>query len=91
MPVKILRKLNNEFQNILKYCNANKFSINMQKTHFMLIRSSKKTITSKIEIQNIIQKQCIKYLGIYLDEKLNCKNQITLIWEYSINCIIIYR
>ena len=39
--------MNNEFQNILKYCNANKLSINMQKTHFMLIRSSKKTITSK--------------------------------------------
>ena len=28
-------------------------------------------------MQNIIQKQCIKYLGIYLDEKLNWKNQIT--------------
>jgi hypothetical protein len=58
----------------------------------MLIRSSKKTITSKIEIQNIIQKQCIKYLGIYLDEKLNWKNQITHVKsKISKNLEIFYK
>ena len=66
-----------EFQNILKYCNANKLSINMQKTNFMLICSPQKLLPSNIKILNIEQKKCIKYLGIYMDEHLTWKSQIT--------------
>ena len=69
--------MNTEFQNIRNYCSANKLSINMKKTHFMLIRSSRKSIISNMKILNIEQKNCIKYLGIYLDQHLNCKRQTT--------------
>ena len=69
--------MNEEFQNILKYCNANKLSINMQKTNFMLTCSPQKLLPSNIKILNIEQKKCIKYLGIYMDEHLTWKSQIT--------------
>ena len=42
----------------------------MNKTNFMLITSSKKKRIN-IKIHNIEQKNCIKYLGIYLDEHIN--------------------
>ena len=50
--------MNEEFQNILKYCNANRLSINMQKTSFMLIcpPPQKKILPSNIKILNIEQK-----------------------------------
>ena len=70
----IEKVMNEEFQNILKYCNANKLSINMQKTNSM---SLKKLLPSNIKISNIEQKNCIKYLSIYMDEHLTWKNQIT--------------
>ena len=41
----------------------------------MLITSSKKKRIN-IKIHNIEQKNCIKYLGIYLDEHINWKSQI---------------
>ena len=33
--------MNNEFRNILKYCNANKLPINMQKTHLYVVHEEK--------------------------------------------------
>jgi hypothetical protein len=33
--------MNNEFQNILKYCNANNLPINMQKTHLYVVHEEK--------------------------------------------------
>lgn len=47
----------------------------MNKTNFMLITSSKKKRIN-IKIHNIEQKNCIKYLAIYLDEHINWKSQI---------------
>ena len=55
----IEKVMNEEFQNILKYCNANRLSINMQKTSFMLIcvpPPKKKIPPSNIKILNIEQK-----------------------------------
>ena len=64
----------------------------MKKTHFMLIRSSRKSIISNMKILNIEQKNCIKYLGIYLDQHLIWKHQITHIKnEISKNLGIFYK
>ena len=84
--------MNTESQNIHNYCSANKLSLNMKKTHFMLIRSSRKSIISNMKILNIEQKNCIKYLGIYLDQHLIWKHQITHIKnEISKNLGIFYK
>ena len=67
--------MNCELQKLFDYCALNKLSVNMNKTNFMVVTSIKKKHFS-INIHNIERKNCIKYLGIYLDEHLNWKNQI---------------
>ena len=61
--------INNEFKCLLGYCNTNKLSVNFKKTHYRVISSSHKNI--QINISNIQQKNCIKYLGVYIDNKLS--------------------
>ena len=56
--------------------NDIELSVNMKKTNFMLITSSCKKVTP-INILNFEQKACIKYLGVYMDQHLNWKDQIT--------------
>ena len=88
----IQKVLDDEIQNILNYCKANKLSVNMKKTNFMLIHSPNKLIRSKINILNIEQKKYIKYLGIYFDENLNCKTQKTNVNDkVSKNLEIFYK
>ena len=70
--------MNEEFKAIIRYYSVNKLSVNLKKTHYMVITSAKKKI-SRIKIADIEQKDNIKYLGIYLDEHLN--------WEYQIKHI----
>ena len=67
--------MNRELKKFFDYCVLNKLSVNRNKTNFMLITSSKKKRIN-IKIHNIEQKNCIKYLGIYLDEHINWKSQI---------------
>ena len=79
IPVTLLNKLDEELQNVLNYCHANKLSVNMKNTNFMLIRSLKKTLIPNMNILNIEPKSCIKHSGIYLDEFFSWKNQRTYI------------
>ena len=67
--------MNTEFDNILYYCSANKLSINIKKTNFMIISSPNKRV-SNIKIHDIEQKDFIKYLGIYIDKHLKWEQQI---------------
>lgn len=67
--------MNEEFENILIYCAANKLSINLKKTNFMIISSQQKKIGT-IRIGNIEQKQYIKYLGMYIDKHITWEQQI---------------
>ena len=60
----------------LNYCSINKLSVNMKITNFMLITSPRKNVIP-INILNFEQKACIKYLGVYIDQHLNWKDQIT--------------
>ena len=66
--------MNEEFEKILLYCKTNKLSVNLNKTNFMLITNKK--LIPQISIANIERKPCIKYLGVYLDEKMNWSYQI---------------
>ena len=70
--------MNNELNHVLKYCNINKLSVNMEKIKYMLITSPRKKYI-QMNILNIERKSYIKYLGIYLDEHLNWKSQITYV------------
>ena len=65
----------------------NKLSINRDKTNFMIIKSTKKKdIPINLNIINtdgspysLERKQCIKYLGVMIDESLSWKHHISFV------------
>ena len=65
------KSINEEFNHLLGYCSANKLSVNFKKTHYMTISFPQKTNKLKLNLRNIEEKNCIKYLGIYMDKNLN--------------------
>ena len=69
--------MNEELTHIFRYCDANKLSININKTKFIVITSSKKRVRKIKLIRNIEQKNCIKYLGVYIDNNISWDQQIT--------------
>ena len=70
------RVVNEELANVLKYCSANKLSINYKKTNYMLITTSKRKPNITITACNITKKSQIKYLGVFIDEHLTWDTQL---------------
>lgn len=66
--------INTELKLVLQYCAVNKLSVNMKKTHYMIITTRK--CRPQIHIPNIAQKEYIKYLGVYIDDKISWIYQI---------------
>ena len=67
--------MNEEFKSVVKYCAINKLSINFSKTNYILVSSSR--LSGSINVNNIKIKSQIKYLGVYIDQHLHCRPQIT--------------
>ena len=65
--------MNDELKSEVKYCAINKLSTNFLKTNFILVSSS----CGSINVDNIKIKSQIKYLGVYIDQHLHCRPQIT--------------
>jgi hypothetical protein len=69
-----------EMNEILKWLNTNKLSINTTKTKLILFRArNKKQLTEidiKINDQSIEQVKCTKFLGVLIDETLTWNNHI---------------
>ena len=72
-------KVNEELANISVWLKVNKLSLNVKKTHF-LIFSNKNSKPDKVEIfiddKAINQEKSTKFLGVYIDDKLNWKTHI---------------
>ena len=77
-PAVVERVMNEELENVLRYCKTNKLTVNFKKTHYMIIKSARKQIPM-IKIPQIDQKDYIKYLGVYIDQHLT--------WEYQIKFV----
>ena len=74
--------VNNELSNIMQWLNANRLSLNIEKTHFMIFRPrGKKEVSPTIHIcgAEIRDVDSAKFLGIMVDNKLN--------WMEHIKCI----
>ena len=73
--------------NVKKWCDVNKLSINMTKTNYMIVKSArKKDMTISLQSRNndgstqlLERKQCIKYLGVMIDENITWKNHISFV------------
>ena len=72
---------NKELENVSKWLSANKLSLNVSKSNMVLFRPKNrkvdKNICVKINNEQIKEKDCTKYLGVYIDNKLSWKNQIS--------------
>ena len=79
----LVNTVNEELVKITDWLAANKLSLNIKKTHFMLFKTKGKKFSSDISIK--IRDQCIdkvthtKFLGITIDDRLNWSNHITCI------------
>ena len=74
--------VNNELGNVMQWLNANRLSLNIDKTNFTLFRpKGKNEICPNIHIcgANIIEVDSAKFLGIIIDNRLN--------WVEHVKCI----
>ena len=74
-PQSLLSIVNNELKLVQNWINANKLSLNVDKTHYILFSNSLKLLPGNVLIDNtnLIQVQSTKFLGIYIDSDLSWK------------------
>ena len=74
--------INSELANIHNWLCANKVSLNIEKSNFVIFHPSQKKLTSNFELilnNKLLQpEKCIKYLGILIDSNLTVAGKIRL-------------
>ena len=70
--------MNEDLIEISKWLVANKLSLNILKSNFVVF-GPKKHVKLNISLNNVIlnQQDCVKYLGIFIDSDLSWKSHIT--------------
>ena len=72
--------VNNELAKVSDWLIANKLTLNVDKSNFIIISSAKKTSPHKVALtinnSPLIEKDSIKYLGVLIDKNLTWKQQI---------------
>ena len=77
--VELEKTVNQELRKLSQWLNINRLALNVGKTNFVIFRANKKVyhnVTLILNRKAIEQKDHVKYLGVLLDEHLNCKKQI---------------
>ncbi|KAG1664498.1 hypothetical protein GQR58_019790 [Nymphon striatum] len=71
---------NDELSKVSDWLVANKLTLNVDKSNFLIISPSRKHKTNKVNLfinnTSIAQKDCIKYIGVLLDKDLSWKQHI---------------
>ena len=79
-PKTLAKKANIELKKVSKWFTANKLTLNVSKSKFMIIKRKSKKIPENIILKFNGKKmeQCLtyKYLGVHLDESLNWKAHV---------------
>lgn len=78
----ITKDLNHELVEISSWLKINKLSLNIKKTHYMLFSSKRNkpdNLCIKIDGSLIEEVEYTKFLGVYIDNKLNWKKHIAYI------------
>ena len=67
--------VNHELTKVSDWLTANKLTLNVEKSNFLLISSSQHNLSYQVNLsiddKSIVQKDCIKYLGVIIDKNLN--------------------
>jgi len=66
--------MNEELKLVFNYCTTNKLSINLTKTNYKVISSSR--LGGHIHVHKIERKSEIKYSGVFIDQNLHWGPQI---------------
>ena len=80
----IIETVNSELQLLSTWLKSNKLSLNTTKSYYAVfhrarIKLHNSSIKIKIDEANIIEVQCIKYLGVILDNKLSWIQHISYV------------
>ena len=81
-PDLFMRTMNNELKEISLWLKANKLSLNIKKTHFMIFSSKNKShpnVCINIDGETINETAKTKFLGVIIDNKLSWKDHILYI------------
>ena len=74
------KTVNQELKKIARWLCANKLSLNIKKTHFIVFKSKKRTLNQTVSIKiNEKPIELVKYtkfFGVYIDEELSWKHHI---------------
>ena len=76
----IQKNINIDLKFLCHWLNANKISLNTNKTEYILFRHKQKSINFNLKLKlnwkKIYASSYIKYLGIFIDENLTGKNML---------------
>ena len=80
-PLTLANKINSELENVTQWIRANKLSLNLQKTKYMLFSNSIDALPINVVFNETPLEQVshIKFLGLTVDDKLS--------WKYHIDDI----
>ena len=74
----LINNVYSELHKIMNWLNANKLSLNIDKTHFLLFKNKGKIIINNCEVymnhQEISELNSTKFLGVIMNNQLNWKN-----------------
>ena len=86
-PVSLISVLNNESSNVYRWMKANKLSVNITQTNYVIFKSRNKKIYTVILLKfdgNLIsQKKTVKFVGVCIDENLRWKSHIKALLHYA--------
>ena len=77
------KKINIDLKFLCHWLNANKISLNTNKTEYVLFRHKQKSINFNLKLKlngkKLYPSSYIKYLGIFIDENLNWKKHVSIL------------
>ena len=77
---KLNKLLNKDLKNLTNWLNANKISLNVDKTEMILFKPTKKPLHFQLKLKfngkRLYQTSSVKYLGIKIDQYLNWQDHI---------------
>ena len=73
-------EINSELANVHIWLSANKLSLNIEKSNFVIFHPVQKRIPKQVILcinnQSLTEENCIRYLGVYIDSNISWKSNI---------------
>ena len=78
---KLNKYVNLDMKNLTDWLNANKISVNVQKTELVIFKHQRKKLDSEVNVKlnrrQLFLTDSVKYLGIKVDKNLNWKHHVS--------------